>query len=156
MGRKSYIEGWKVVPRPDSGRWYSAHHDVAHFVECRGKIRILNNRFELQGDDDVNIHGVFRPVTRRMNPRSIMTGLNHFQQMGVDTLHLGDTIGFHDADTLELLGVGTLANFVWRDTAQQMILTFEDVLPENTGPGEDPRQLLQREGNRDTHPHRGG
>jgi hypothetical protein len=128
--RDIYIEGWQVIRRPGSGRWFTAHHDVTHFVECRGDIHITNSRFEFQGDDDVNIHGIYRIVSRKNAPRMLTTRLSHYQQMGVDTLYRGDTIGFHDARTLELLGVGQLAGFMDDDVGQEDLLIFEEDLPD--------------------------
>ncbi|VGO20829.1 alpha-1,3-galactosidase-related protein [Pontiella sulfatireligans] len=128
--RNIYIDRLKAVRRPNSGRWYTTHHDVTHFVECRGDIHITNCRFEFQGDDDCNIHGIFRPVMRKEDDKTLRTRLNHFQQMGVDTLFMGDMIGFHDAETLELLGEGKLAKFMDRDPAQEDRLVFEDPLPD--------------------------
>ena len=127
--RDIYIDGVRIVRRPGSGRWYTAQHDAMHFVECRGNIHLKNNRFEFLGDDDINIHGIYRPVIRRVDPKKICTRLSHFQQMGVDTLHRGDVIGFYDAKTLELLGRGKLAGYTDQDTAQEDLLVFEEPLP---------------------------
>lgn len=127
--RNLYIDGVNAVRRSGSDRWFTTHHDVMHFVECRGDIHLTNCRFELQGDDDCNIHGIYRPVVRKQNHKALVTRLNHFQQMGVDTLYSGDTIGFHDADTLELLGEGTLDQSLNLDAAQEDLLTFKEPLP---------------------------
>ncbi|VGO14857.1 Alpha-1,3-galactosidase B [Pontiella desulfatans] len=128
--RDLYVNEVKAIRRPDSGRWYTTHHDVMHFVECRGDIHLTNCRFEFQGDDDCNIHGVYRPVVRTQNNKTLVTRLSHFQQMGIDTLYPGDTMGFHDADTLELLGEGTLVQALNRDAAQEDSLTFKEPLPD--------------------------
>jgi hypothetical protein len=127
--RNIYIDNMQVVRRPHSGRWFTTHHDVTHFVECRGDIHITNCKFEFQGDDDCNIHGIYRQVIKKRG-NSLSTRLIHFQQMGVDTLFSGDIIGFHDAETLELLGEGKLAKFMDQDTGQQDTLIFDEKLPE--------------------------
>ncbi len=128
--RNIYIDNMKVIRRPDSGRWYTTHHDVTHFVECRGDIHITNCRFEFQGDDDCNIHGIFRSVVRKRNNKALITRLSHFQQMGVDTLFPGDIIGFYDGETLELLGEGTLVQLMDLDPAQEDVLIFKEQLPD--------------------------
>lgn len=126
--RNIYLDNVQVVRRPGSGRWFSAHHDAAHYVDCRGDIHIRNCRFEYQGDDACNIHGVFRPVYAHPAPDQLRVKLIHFQQMGVDTLFPGDPIGFYHADTLELLGEGVLKSVSALD-AQQWELVFQEKLP---------------------------
>lgn len=124
-----YIDSLKMVRRPQSGRWFTSHHDVTHFVDCRGDIHLKNSKFEFQGDDDCNIHGIYRPVARKRNDKVIDIKLIHFQQIGVQTLFEGDVVGFYDNNTLELLGVGKLLKVIHR-TAQETTLEFEEQLPE--------------------------
>ncbi|NBB78231.1 MAG: hypothetical protein GVY36_02120 [Verrucomicrobia bacterium] len=64
---------------------------------------------------------ILPPVSWKMGERTLVTRLNHYQQMGVDTLYIGDTIGFHDTDTLELLATGKLVNYQDMDVGQEDI-----------------------------------
>ena len=124
-----YIDNLQVVRRPHSGRFYSTHHDATHFVDCRGDIFLRNSRIEFQGDDSCNIHGVFRTVYANPRPNVLRTKLNHFQQIGLDTLYPGDLVGFHDALTLEYLGEGRLSK-VTRLNPQDFEMVFEKPLPD--------------------------
>ena len=124
-----YLSRVQVVPRPGSGRFFSSHHDASHFVDCRGDIHVHDCQFECQGDDSGNIHGVYRPVFRKMRDTVLRVKLIHFQQIGVDTLNAGDNVGFYHADTLEMLGEGRLAS-VLRPDAQTSDLVFAEPLPE--------------------------
>jgi hypothetical protein len=126
-----YIDSLQIVRRSDSGRWFTTHHDATHFVDCRGDIHVKNSKIEWQGDDDLNIHGIFRRAQRKVNNNTILVYLYHFQQMGVRTLFPGDKIGFYDKQTLQLLGEGILEKEVYYlYTAQQSYLRFKEELPE--------------------------
>lgn len=124
-----YIDSLQIVSRPGSGRFFTAHHDAIHFVECRGDIHIKGCKTEFIGDDDVNIHGIYRPVINKNGNRQLNVKLMHFQQMGVKTLFAGDEVGFHDAKTLAYLGKSKLSKVIHR-TAQETQLFFEADLPE--------------------------
>ncbi|MEX0982071.1 MAG: hypothetical protein WD577_05750 [Bacteroidales bacterium] len=125
-----YVDSLQVIRRPGSGRWFTAHHDAIHFVDCRGDIHIKGSTVEWQGDDDINIHGIFRRVQRKVTNNTIQVYLYHFQQMGVRTLYPGDNIAFYDKNTFQLLGEGTLEKEVYYlYTAQQSYLRFKDELP---------------------------
>lgn len=97
------LDNVNVLLRPDSGRVFSILADATHFVDCEGRIHMTNCTFENQLDDPTNIHGIFRPIVAQLGPNRIEIALKHAQQLGVDTIRAGDTVGFYDAYTFELV-----------------------------------------------------
>lgn len=125
-----YIDSLQIVRRPGAGRFYTTHHDATHFVDCRGDIHVKNSKIEWQGDDDLNVHGVFRRVHKKVSNNTIQVYLYHFQQIGLRTLFPGDKIGFYDKRTFQLVGEGILEKEIYYHyTAQQSYLRFKDELP---------------------------
>ncbi len=53
----------RIARRPLADRFVSAGSDGIHIVGTRGDIIIENNDFSGQGDDSLNIHGLWLPVT---------------------------------------------------------------------------------------------
>lgn len=124
-----YIDSLQIASRPGSGRFFTVHHDAFHFVECRGDIHIKGCKSEFIGDDDINIHGIYRPVISKNGNKQLNVKLKHFQQMGVKTLFAGDVVGFHDAKTLSYLGEGKLSKVI-HGTARETQLFFDIDLPQ--------------------------
>jgi hypothetical protein len=110
-------------------RWYSALNDATHHVDCRGDIFITNSHFEFQNDDAVNIHGIYRTVDGASGENGLRLRLNHYQQLGVDTIHPGDTVALCDRETLEILAKLTVSSVEPHD--QQITdYIFKEHLPD--------------------------
>jgi len=96
-----YID--RMTMKRRGNRWYSSLNDATHHVDCYGDIFITNSHFEFQGDDAVNIHGIYRTIDNASGSNGLRLRLMHFQQLGVDTIAPGDTIALCDRQTLETL-----------------------------------------------------
>lgn len=94
----------KLVVTPSQGRILSTTADATHFVNCYGKVSLINGRFENQMDDATNIHGVYVRVTRILSPTELEVQLVHWQQAGFDFLHPGLKVELVSKDSLITLG----------------------------------------------------
>ena len=122
-----YIDRMTVKRR--GRRWYSALNDATHYVDCRGDLFITNSHFEFQNDDAVNIHGIYRTVDSASEANGLRLRLNHYQQLGVDTIHPGDTVALCDRETLEILAKLTVSSVEPHDH-QITHYIFEEPLPD--------------------------
>jgi hypothetical protein len=66
--------------------------DATHFVNCTGKIKLLNNLFQNQKDDATNIHGIYVQVVEQIDDHTVMIQLKHRQQHGFDFLRTGTQV----------------------------------------------------------------
>lgn len=94
----------RVCPRPDSDRVFSSHADATHFVDCHGRIELIDCFFANQMDDATNIHGIFRRIVSHPASDRIEARVMHDQQDGVDTFGVGDTLAFYDDRTFAQIG----------------------------------------------------
>lgn len=69
----------------------SCNNDATHFVNCDGKIKIINSKFMHQLDDGINTHGVYNLIERIEGNRLIVNNV-HFQQVGNSVYREGDKI----------------------------------------------------------------
>jgi len=122
-----YID--RMTMKRRGNRWYSALNDATHHVDCRGDLFITNSHFEFQGDDAANIHGIYRTVDGSTDENGLRLRLNHHQQLGVDTIHPGDTIALCDRDSLETLAKLKVGRVVPHDH-QITNYFFENPLPD--------------------------
>ena len=122
------IDKMVMQPRPNSGRWFSALNDATHHVDCSGLLQITDSLFEFQGDDAANIHGIYRTIDRAKGKDGLRLRLNHHQQLGVETIHPGDSIALCDMDTLETLAYATVSEVKTRDP-QTTDYRFTEPLP---------------------------
>lgn len=97
----------KVTPAPGGKRVVSATADATHFVNCRGKIELLDCLFETQKDDATNIHGLYARVSRILSPNRFEIRLIHPQQAGVDFVRPGTRLEITDGPSLVTTGVVT-------------------------------------------------
>ena len=100
----------RVMVRPGSDRVFSSHADATHFVDCSGRIELIDCTFANQMDDATNIHGIFRRVVRQPAGDCIDMAVMHEQQRGVDTFAEGDTLAFFDRRTFAPLGRAELVS----------------------------------------------
>ena len=87
-----YIDSVKVTPA--KGRMVSLTADATHFVECTGKITIINSTFENQLDDFTNIHGIYQQIQKIISPTQLLIKLGHSMTYGFDFLYPDTRIEF--------------------------------------------------------------
>lgn len=69
---------------PSKGRIVSTTADATHFVNCTGKIKLIDNLFESQKDDATNIHGIYAAIDKIIDDKTVEIKLQHPQQFGFD------------------------------------------------------------------------
>ncbi len=58
--------------RPRSGRWMSSNADCMHFSDPREYVSISDSSCQGMGDDGLNVHGNFFPVTQVIDSSTII------------------------------------------------------------------------------------
>lgn len=92
-----------AVPRADLGRMLSTGADATHFVNCRGKIELSHCRFTNMMDDAGNVHGNYHLYLAKETENTLLLGFGHYQQKGVLTYRVGDTVDVIDSETNEIV-----------------------------------------------------
>ncbi|MBU2881736.1 right-handed parallel beta-helix repeat-containing protein [Psychrosphaera sp. B3R10] len=92
------VQNSKVTP--SKGRMVSTTADATHFVNCTGKVQLINNLFENQKDDATNIHGIYVAVDKVIDDKTIEVRLQHPQQYGFDFIDSGDILELVDAPSM--------------------------------------------------------
>ena len=95
------IDGLHVVSKTKE-LFMSATADATHFNCCRGRIDILNSKFEKMGDDATNVHQMYWVLEEKQSPQKITVVWGKQKghaRLPVDMLpRAGDTIGFGAQD----------------------------------------------------------
>ena len=94
----------QVTPPPSGKRITSITADATHFVNCRGRIELVDCLFENQKDDATNVHGLYAKIVRILAPNKFEVRLVHPQQAGVDFVKVGTRLELTNAGSLEPLG----------------------------------------------------
>jgi len=123
-----HIDRMTMTRRGD--RWFSALNDATHFVDCSGSIRITDSLFEFQGDDALNIHGIYRPIEKKLPGNGLRLRLVHFQQFGVDTIQPGDILVLCRAENFEPVQNVTVKSVKWHEGGERCDVYLENPLPE--------------------------
>ena len=124
----------KVAPRPGSGRLISTTADATHFASCRGRIALTDCTFRTQVDDATNFHGVYTPVTARLDPYTVEGRLAHRQQRGQHPAEVGHRMQFVSGETLAPLHEAPVVA-VRRLNSEFTELAFAEPLPQAVVPG---------------------
>ena len=106
MTENIYLEGVVAEPREGSGRLLSVNADATHFVNCRGVISQKGCKYVQMMDDAANIHGIYHLYEGKNADGSLSLGFGHFQQKGIQTYRVGDTVEVIDADDLSVKARG--------------------------------------------------
>jgi pectate lyase len=125
--RNIYIDRMTMTRRGD--RWYSALNDATHFVDCGGDLHITRSLFEFQGDDAVNIHGIYRPIKKPLGNNGLRLKLMHYQQLGVDTIRPGTTVALCDKQNFKPLEKVVVERTEWIEGGVFCDVHFENPLP---------------------------
>jgi hypothetical protein len=129
------LERVRVTPPEGKGRVVSASADATHFLNCRGKIRMIDCLFENQKDDATNIHGLYARITRVLAPDRFEIRLVHPQQVGVDFVKSGTTLEISHGPSLQPLGTAKVAS-VERLNKELTLVTLAKPFSEKIVPGD--------------------
>jgi hypothetical protein len=114
----------KVTPSPGSERVLSVSADATHFVNCGGKITMVNCLFENQNDDATNIHGMYAHIDKIVSPNIVIVKYIYgfdFLSRGTD-VEMVDPISYITYGTNHVLNTERLNN-------QYSKISFANPLP---------------------------
>ncbi|MES1218126.1 MAG: alpha-1,3-galactosidase B, partial [Bacteroidota bacterium] len=120
----------KVVPNKTKGRYYSGHDDGCHFSNCKGKIVLENCEFAGLMDDPINVHGTAVQIIEKKSPTELLCRFMHEQSVGMEWARTGDTIGFINHETMQMVASGTVTGFR-AINKEDFIVTFKHSVPAN-------------------------
>lgn len=124
-----------VAPRANSGRLLSTIVDATHFVNCTGTVTLENSFFSGHMDDALNVHGIYLPVTKKIDPRTVEVIRSDFQQHGVKMLRPGDQVSLADAVDVDVYHLAKVEKVDHPDE-RSMLVTFEKPLPDRLSEGD--------------------
>lgn len=129
------VEKLRVTPPPGGARIVSTTADATHFVNCMGKIELIDCLFEQQKDDATNIHGLYAKITRIHAPNRFEVTMIHPQQAGIDFIKPGTRLELNDGPSLREEGFAVVKS-VERLNKQRTIVEIEGTLLESVTLGD--------------------
>jgi hypothetical protein len=123
-----FVHRMKVTPPPGGARIVSTTADATHFVNCKGKIELVDCLFEQQKDDATNVHGLYAKIVEILAPNRFEVALVHPQQAGIDFIQPGTRLELNDGPSLREEGFATVKS-VERLNKHRTIVTIEGSLP---------------------------
>ncbi len=97
----------RVVVKAKEGELNSLVADATHFVHCQGLVKVTNCSFSEQGDDALNIHGIFTKIADKTEDY-ILIKYMHKQAKGINIYKKGSTIATLDPESLIPNGTYTI------------------------------------------------
>jgi hypothetical protein len=130
-----FVKKLRVIPPPGGTRIVSTTADATHFVNCKGRIELVDCLFEQQKDDATNIHGLYAKITQIDSPSRFEVTLVHPQQAGIDFIQPGTRLELNDGPSLREEGFAIVKS-VERINKQRTIVEIEGALPESVTVGD--------------------
>jgi hypothetical protein len=130
-----FLKKLQVIPPPGGRRIVSTTADATHFVNCSGRIELLDCLFEQQKDDATNIHGLYAKITQIFSPTRFEVSLIHPQQAGVDFIKAGTRLELNDGPSLQEEGFARVKS-VERINKHRTIVEIEVPLPGSVTTGD--------------------
>ena len=130
-----FLTKLQVTPPPGGRRIVSLTADGTHFVNCKGKIELVDCLFEQQKDDATNIHGLYAKITHIFSPTRFEVTMIHPQQAGVDFIRTGTRLELNDGPSLTEEGFARVKS-VERINKQRTIVEIEAPLPDHVTLGD--------------------
>ncbi len=116
---------------PYNGRWMSSTADCMHFADTREYVSILDSHCQAMGDDGLNVHAFFFPVTQIINSSAIIIQLS----VWTDRLNVGVGTNLEFSSNHQPYSVhasGTVASIVFNSTNSR-IFTFTSPVNASVG-----------------------
>lgn len=130
-----FLNQVRVTPPPGEKRIVSTTADATHFVNCRGKIEMVDCVFEQQKDDATNVHGLYARIMRILGPNRFEVRLIHPQQAGVDFVKPGTRLELTQGASMQTLGYAKV-KAVQRLNKESTIVETEQPLLADVKPGD--------------------
>lgn len=96
------LNGFNVVPREGSGRYFTTQADATHFSGCKGLVNSHNGVYCGMMDDAINVHGTYLRVVERISDNVIVGRYMHPQAYGFYWGGKGDAVQFVRSSTMEI------------------------------------------------------
>lgn len=116
-------------PEYGSGRTCAGFADFIQMSGCKGKISILNSRFEGAQDDPINVHGTHLKVPAYEAGNKVRVRFMHHQSYGFEAFFPGDKIEFTNAHSLKCLHSASVKK-VERIDNYEIVLTLAGAVPD--------------------------
>ena len=140
------LEKFGVCLKGDADpRYFTTQADATHFSGCKGKIVSCNGLYEGMMDDDINVHGTYLKVVKRVDDRTLVGRYMHGQSWGFEWGCPGDEVQFIRSNTMELVGkqnkIISIRPYDKEQTegAREFLITFQEpvdqVINEQSGFG---------------------
>jgi len=129
------VKKMRVTPPAGGKRIVSTTADATHFVNCKGRIELVDCLFEQQKDDATNVHGLYAKITQIFSHSRFEVTLIHPQQVGIDFIKAGTRLELNDGLSLCEEGFATVKS-VERINKQRTIVEVEAALPESVTLGD--------------------
>lgn len=124
------LQNFNVLLPPDKDRLVSTTADATHFMNCKGKITIINCTFENMLDDATNIHGAYLNITKQIDKNTIEAKTKHYQQFGFEFATKGDTVRIIDGETFKTIQTLVVKEIKIFNEQNQHIMFDEEVSTE--------------------------
>ena len=131
LSRNIALNNVKVIASPNSGRILSTSADATHFVNCAGKISMINCIFENQNDDATNIHGMYAHIDKIFSPHEVVVKYIY----GFDFLAPANNVELVDPSSCMTYDENVVVA-IERLNNQYSKITFRDPLATLTKPGD--------------------
>lgn len=120
---------------PSHNRMVSTTADATHFVNCTGKIELINNVFENQKDDATNIHGIYAMVDNIIDQKTLEIRLQHPQQWGFRLAAKGDVLELVQGASMKTYGTNQVTQ-IERISKEITRITFDDIIDKRLSIGD--------------------
>lgn len=134
------LRKFNVIPREDSGRFFTTQADATHFSGCKGKIESLSGIYSGMMDDAINVHGTYLRVVQRIDDYTVVGRYMHSQAYGFYWGGAGDSVQFVRSDVMEITERNRVAEIAPYDKeniagSKEFKIRFEKKLPEDIANG---------------------
>lgn len=123
------VKNVNMTVNKKKGRVFSLIADAFHFNTCRGLIKIDSCTNTGQGDDFINVHGMYVEIGKIVNSTQFMTGTSQRQNM---TVGVGDQLWFIKRETLsreEVNEINSISDTVNAEHKSCKLVTLEYDIP---------------------------
>lgn len=108
--RRFKLAAGPVPPGATKPRLFSTNADAINFVQCRRGPVLEHCDISRQGDDALNVHGMFLPIVRVVSPTRFLTVFPYGPGGFVKPLRAGDPLRIYAAPDFAITGDATFAS----------------------------------------------
>lgn len=123
------IRNVNMIANKEKGRVFSLLADALHFNACKGNIIVEGCTHTGQGDDFINVHGMYVQIAEIIGKNKLVTGSSRRQFM---TIGEGEEIWYINKNTLqrnEATRIKSMKDTLWSDNTVRKIITLDSSIP---------------------------